>query len=183
MNGHARHVMLDLETLSSSKDAAIIQVAAVVFDPSTGEHMAQFDAVSSDLVGRVNPKTVAWWMQQKQAAKLGARISSEGIPTKRVLADFIEWFRGLGPVEAIWSHGATFDLPVMCSALAACDLEQPWHYRAERDTRTLYALAPGGMPEVVRDEDQVHDALYDCKLQIAQVVGALRALRVFREVA
>jgi exodeoxyribonuclease VIII len=181
MTTPAVHVMLDLETLSTRKNAAIIQIAAIAFDPSTGATLpASFNAFVNDLHqdSHVDISTIAWWLQQDQAARLGAAIEQQGITLGRALLDFSQWYAALGAVEAIWSHGATFDLPVLCSALASCGYKQPWSYRAERDTRTLFALAPGGMPAVVGTPGgQKHDALYDCEIQIKQVVGALAALR------
>jgi 3'-5' exoribonuclease-like protein len=172
------HVMLDLETLSTRKNAAIIQIAAVVFDSETGAPRGSFNVFVRDFPAycHVDPGTVAWWLQQKAAATIGAGMSAGG-SLQDALEKFCAWFAALGPVEAIWSHGATFDIPVLCSALAACNVAQPWSYRAERDTRTLYALAPGGMPSIGRDPARTHDALYDCEMQIQEVVGALRALR------
>lgn len=171
--------MLDLETISSRKNAAIIQIAAVSFDPLDGEVRSEFNRYVNTVpdYAHISVDTIAWWFQQKFAAQLGKSIQESGIPLEQALADFSSWYAAQTDNEAIWSHGATFDLPVMCSALSACGIKQPWHYRAERDTRTLYALAPGGMPAVSGVAGVEHDALYDCHVQLKQVVGALVALR------
>lgn len=42
---------------------------------------------------------------------------------------------------ALWSHGAAFDPPILAAAYKAVGLAVPWHYRAPRDTRTLFDLA------------------------------------------
>ena len=42
---------------------------------------------------------------------------------------------------SLWSHGAAFDSPILAAAYAACGLPVPWHYRAPRDTRTLFDIA------------------------------------------
>jgi exodeoxyribonuclease VIII len=180
------HVMLDLETLSTRKNAAIVQLAAVAFNPETGETLSEFSGYVRDIppYAHVDPGTVAWWLTQDAAAQLGKGMSECGVLLAQALSDFVAWYGALpgvsgsaSPVEAIWSHGATFDLPVLCSALDACCIKQPWSYKAERDTRTLYALAPGGMPAVAGVAGVKHDALYDCHVQVKQVVGALAALR------
>lgn len=41
----------------------------------------------------------------------------------------------------LWSHGAATDAPWLAAAYHACGLPVPWHYRAPRDTRTLFDLA------------------------------------------
>jgi hypothetical protein len=170
--------MLDLETLSARKNAAIVQIAAVAFDPQDGEIRSEFNRFVNTTYPEadISIDTIAWWMQQSFAPQLGKLIAENGVPLVNALQDFCTWYAGQ-TVEAIWSHGATFDLPVTCSALAACGIKQPWSYRAERDTRTLYALAPGGMPAVTGVAGTQHDALYDCHIQLKQVVGALAALK------
>lgn len=170
-----RHVMLDLETLSTAKDAAILQIAAVVFDAGTGETGAEFNAYVRHPSGHVDTDTVLWWMQQAQAAALG-KAASNGVNEAKALDQFREWLQAINPA-ALWSHGATFDIVVLGSAYRRHEVVVPWSYRLERDTRTLFVLAPGGMPKVAKDESRVHDALYDCHVQIKQVVGALQALR------
>jgi hypothetical protein len=189
------HVMLDLETLSTRTDAAIIQIAAIAFDIVTGELGPRFnayvreDAVIGQRVGHVDLRTVGWWMQQKFAPTLGAMLSSEddAIPLAEALGAFVEWFEeneALPPAEQIclWGHGATFDIPILQTAFevrcpGVCAGKVPWHYRAPRDTRTLFAVAPGGMPRLPKSETQEHNAEYDCEYQIAQVVEAARRIR------
>lgn len=197
----AKHVMIDLETLSKRTNAVITQLAAVAFDSETGEILSRFNAFvkeSLDLSasdGHLDVDTVAWWLTQKAAPELGAALLEQGRPLSSVLSDFVAWFIdqdhrvGLelrqGAVEGVWSHGATFDLPILTSAFERCEYQiaVPWGYRLPRDTRTLYALAPGGMPTVAVDETRKHDALYDCEVQVQQVVGALKALRLQAQAA
>jgi hypothetical protein len=172
--------MLDLETLSTRTDAAIVQIAALAFDPLTGKDPVGvgFNMFVRDLAGHVDLATVAWWLQQQAAPVLGRMIEKEGTSLVAALRGFTEWYASLGEVEAIWSHGATFDIPIMAHHCAVHGIAVPWSYRAPRDTRTLYALAPGGMPAVTgQGGAQKHDALCDCEIQIKQVVGAFSALR------
>lgn len=171
------NIMLDLETLSTRKDAAIIQLAACVFDPVTGELGDAYNAFIKDSGGAVTLATIGWWMQQAPASKIGAAFTAADALTERAaLAAFGAWLQAANP-EALWSHGAPFDIVVLDMAYARHDLKKPWSYKIERDTRTLYALAPGGMPAIAVDPAQVHDARYDCDLQIQQVVAALRTCR------
>jgi hypothetical protein len=41
----------------------------------------------------------------------------------------------------IWSHGPSFDPPILTAAYKATGLPIPWHYRAPRDTRTIMEAA------------------------------------------
>lgn len=172
--------MLDLETLSTRTDAAIIQIAARAFDPQTGELGAVFDVYVRDSAGHVGVQTVAWWMQRGAAAyNMGAKLIGPDAESERgALRLFTYWLEAHAPAcEALWSHGATFDIPLLAAAYGRHGLGVPWYYRAPRDTRTLYALAPGGVPALPKDPAREHCAVYDCEYQISQVCAALKALR------
>lgn len=197
------HVMLDLETLSTRADACIIQIAAIAFDIETGELGPRFNAHVNETslvgarIGHIDLNTVAWWLKQKHAPVMGAALTGvdSALPLGAALLDFEEWFVALAGEHAeagdpavaelcMWSHGATFDIPILTAAFtrAECD-PVPWSYRAARDTRTLFAVTPGGMPVVDKDEARAHDALYDCEIQIAQVVAAWGALHAAKRAA
>src|ERR1044071_2391262 len=98
MSAYRPHVMVDLEALSLRKDAAIIQVAALVFDPLTGERGTQFNAFVSGLEGHVRPDTVAWWMQQPAARRVGAGMAG-GHCIAHVLQSFTLWLQGVAGPE------------------------------------------------------------------------------------
>lgn len=177
------NLMIDLETFGKRTDAAIVQIAAVWFDPETGAIGSTFDAVIRNSSGSVDIDTVAWWLQQAHAPVLGAKLAdpSQSGDEAELLAEFCRFVNVHGDVERVWAHGGTsFDFPILQSALERYGLEVPWGYRAPRDTRSLYDLAPGGMPRPPKDETRAHDALYDCEYQIAQVCEALKALRQLR---
>lgn len=196
------HVMLDLETLSTRSDAAIIQIAAIAFDIDTGELGPRFNAYVNESclvgakVGHIDVSTVGFWMRQKFGPTLGATITDEDEQRglAEALNEFDQWFANLAedtcehdatPVVelsediSLWSHGAGFDIPILASAYARAEVgDVPWHYRAPRDTRTLFALAPGGMPRPPKDATREHDAQYDCEYQISQVVEAWGQVRL-----
>lgn len=189
------HVMIDLESLSTRPDAAVIQIAALAFDPLIGAspevwrpklYPTSFNVFVADFEGRhVDPQTVAWWLQRGEVACRVGEGMAAGSPLPAALRDFSEWYEGLcqyiGAVEGLWSHGATFDIPILEHAfkdLARQGLRTPWSYKLPRDTRTLYALTPGGMPALDKaDPEREHDAAYDCERQVAAVVEAVRRIR------
>ena len=199
------HVMLDLETLSLRSDACIVQIAAVAFDIETGELGPRFNAYVNESclvgakVGHIDVSTVGFWMRQKFAPTLGASITDEDEQRNLydALGEFDQWFANLAEdtceagassvVEtaeeiSLWSHGAGFDIPILAEAYNRALIgEVPWHYRAPRDTRTLFAVAPGGMPKPPKAEAREHDAQYDCEYQLTQVVEAWKAIRDARD--
>lgn len=180
------HIMVDLETLATGPDAAITQIAAVAFDINTSTLSHAFSGLIRNPGGRVDIATVAWWMQQKHAPELGAKLADpeQAGDEREVLSAFSDFVRLCGDVEAVWAHGATFDFPVLESAYRRHGMAVPWGYRLPRDTRTLYAVAPSGMPRPSKDETREHDAAYDCEYQIAQVCEAWGEIqRAFRAAA
>lgn len=172
------HVMLDLETLSTRKNASIVQIAAIAFDPFTGAASATppFNVFVKDPDGHIDVATVAWWLQQKAAPALGKKVEMTCVTLTEAVTAFKGWYDAQGS-QVVWSNGATFDIAIIEQRCAETGCANPWPYRHPRDTRTLYALAPGGMPAVKGNPQLTHDALYGCELQIKRVVGALGALR------
>ena len=182
------HVMVDLETLATGADAAIVQVAAIAFLPyRDGEEVGSpFNCFVGDFAGRrVDHGTLAWWLTQARALHLGTCLP--GAPhLVEVLRRLREWFAPyVANTEAhpytlagVWSHGLTFDVPILEHAfLTTLSTPPPWGYRTPRDTRTVYALATGGEPPKRRQPEAEHDALDDCRTQISSLVEALRRLR------
>lgn len=180
----AWHVMLDLETLSTAKDAAVFQIAALCFNPETGETGPAFCEfiAAGEVRGHIDPDTVVWWMQQIACASVARRWAKDG--RFSALTGFGEWLGAL-KVEALWSHGATFDIVVLENQYRARSRTKPWSYKVERDTRTLYALAyaDGKPPAVPLDDTRKHDAAYDCEVQAQQVTLAWQKLKRAEQLA
>ena len=177
-----QHVMLDLETFGTGPNAAIVQIGACTFglSPEEQEYRGAFKATvslqSSIIVagGSVEQATIEWWLQQSRSAQWS--IVKDAKPIAEALQDFRRWF----PEDAVlWSHGASFDIPILESAYRATGFQQPWSYRAPRDTRTLYWLARTfcGWSEAEWDKNAVqHDALVDAIHQAQDVRSAFHAL-------
>lgn len=171
------HVMIDLETLSSRKNAAVIQLSAVKFDPRSSEiETSRFNAYVWHKTGHISISTVAWWMQQPNAQMMGRMLKETGKPAADVLLDFATWLGPSGGFGGIWSHGASFDLAVLTSLYDESGLRVPWEYKAERDTRTIFWLV-GGAPEVKSDDLIEHDGLGDCIYQVRQIQDSLSMLK------
>lgn len=193
------HMMLDLETLGTDPDAAIVQVAAVLFDPRPGGmiHPQTFSAyVRAARAEAVSTDTVAWWLglpaeaRERLAAGLGtAESECEALHLLNIWAR--RWGGGVSAktafaeLGALWAYGTHFDVAILGSAFARQGSEAPWSHRLPRDVRTLYAIA--GKPdvaaiarrfvEVTSREPVEHDALDDCVLQAIGVQIALGAIR------
>lgn len=106
-----------------------------------------------------NPRTVVWWSEQSDEAQAAF---TDPVDLREALVQFGKWLTRLAPETdavtdypwfatdkqmprkcefKIWSHGAAFDPPILAAAYEAVGLPVPWHYRAPRDTRTLFDAA------------------------------------------
>lgn len=68
------NVMIDLETLSTNKNASIIEIGAVEFNKHTGETGKVFNALIKPSEWTKNDRhvdgdTIAWWFKQKEEAR------------------------------------------------------------------------------------------------------------------
>lgn len=167
------HVMLDLETMGSRYRAAIVSIGAVEFDvDQMGREFSINVSLESCVAAglKIEPVTVTWWLQQTPAALMSLR-QPPPLPLVDALHAFSRWFPP-APV-CLWGYGCGFDNARLREAYEAVWLTPPWHYRDDRDVRTLLELA--GEPEALRVErDDKHSALADARFQ-AEVCSRLLA--------
>jgi len=99
-----------------------------------------------------DPDTVKWWSEQSEEAQ---SAFADAVDLRHALVQSGEWLM-LQSAELhiygnpIWSpptdlriyaHGPQFDISILEAAYHAVDLPVPWHYRAPRDTRTVFDIA------------------------------------------
>lgn len=138
------HVMVDLETMGSRSNAAIISIGACKFDPHGDTIGAKFHLVV-DLATcieaglNVDASTVMWWMGQSDQARAVFNAERK-YALKAALVEFTTWFgRESLPV---WGNGATFDNVILRNAYGAVGLEPPWKYWDDSCYRTMKKRAP-----------------------------------------
>ena len=143
-----RDVMLDLETMGSGPNAAIVAIGAVAFDIETstiGPTFYQLVDLASAVAsgGQMDAATVMWWVQQEQAARQ-ALATDTAAPMRDVLALFAQWLQQTtgGQAPRIWGNGAAFDNVILASAYRNADKPQPWKHWDDRCYRTVKALHP-----------------------------------------
>lgn len=170
-----KDVMLDIETLGTRPTSMIVQIGACYFDRKTGQIGGEFSVnikhSFDDWRFTSDPETVQWWQEQSQEA-YDAVFNGEGVPIERALFDLAHFLKA---AEYMWSH-ATFDIPILTNSLEICSIKNPVHYRGMRDIRTLMDLAQH-RSEKVR-EGIHHNALDDCRFQVAYVVEALNKIKI-----
>jgi len=183
-----RHIMVDLETMSTRPDAAIVAIGAYVFDPfgydvECDRERNFYRAVrldSSLAYGlRVDGEAVTWWLRQSDAAR--AAIVDDAISLDHALHEFAHWV-ALPPEQVIlWSH-AGFDYPIVQNAYAATNVASPLWYRSPRDLRTIIHAAFGRNLDVEEEVGDFpanplpHHAAYDAWHQALMVQHCFRLL-------
>ena len=176
-------VMIDLETLSTENNAAILTIGAIKFNRNTpippdlkdcDTFYRRITLQSCKTLGlHCCSTTELWWSNQSHEARHEAFEHPDRISLKKALIDMTIWLRGM---KHIWSHGDDFDCIILGNAYKRCDLQVPWKFWNTRDTRTLYDLANITMADL--PQDNAHHALYDCHRQIVGVHQSLENLNL-----
>lgn len=174
-------IMVDLETLSRRKNAVILAIAAIKFNRKDKHEdldiMEKFymrvDKDSCIEYGlHVDQETVKWW--KKQDKSIQEEIFGKPRDSlKTTLTNFSQWY---GNCTGIWSHGASFDIPILEESYAACGMEVPWKYWDIKDTRTLYDIA--GIKKTDLPTEKLHHPLYDCWRQIWGVKEGMKRIKL-----
>ena len=183
-------LMIDLETLSTRTDAMMLSIGAVLFTADQDEHgypRKKFYAIpnlhSQQLVGlHIEPNTLRWWLSQSNEARAEFTMADESLePLQNILMKLSQFIWDHKP-KRIWSHGATFDIPILAMAYTKCGMDCPFKYWNGRDTRTLFDLVgePRGGPlsQLLKPGGiTAHNAVIDCENQANAVNYAWRKLK------
>lgn len=175
-----KHIMMDLETMGTSPGSAITQIGAVDFDLEGGMGEGIKINISLRSCGAYgltfDPDTIGWWMKQEDAAR---RSVFEGpkydLPRALVkFANYVQHVKG----KFMWGNGATFDNVLLTCAYDKVSTDRPWHFRDDRDMRTVTSLAKMMGIEVPWERIGVaHDALDDAKTQALWTQRVLMKMR------
>lgn len=162
------HVMIDLETMGTIPQSAIVSIGAVVFDPRTNSvgksskfrFYTELDYEEQNRM--ICPDTQAWWL--KQTAK--ARSALHGLDDlEEELVNLAEWL----PKDAkVWGNGSIFDIAMLEDAYRQYGIDIPWKFWNVRDCRTikdLYESSRGGWDKTAGGDahNALHDAIYQAE--------------------
>jgi len=135
------NVMVDLETMSTASNAAIISIGAVHFNKDgtlADEFYTVVDLQSSMNEGLIiDGSTVTFWLGQSDAARNELLFNSFGI--RDALLSFSGW---IGDDAIVWGNGAAFDNVILKNAYEACDFKTPWKFYNDRCYRTIKNIYP-----------------------------------------
>ncbi|APL99176.1 exonuclease [Bordetella phage MW2] len=172
-------VMIDLETMATGPNAALIQIGAMAFDSREGIVDLDMFEIDVDLDsaiqagGRVTASTIGWWAEQGGVQLL----SMEPVLIGEALETFAEWLGRFPKVQRVWAQGPSFDIAILEGYYERLRKPVPWAYNAARDTRTVYDLARERGWDKPEGMEPVHRGLEDCHRQLTCLMSALNVLR------
>lgn len=171
-------LMLDLETLSTSPNAAVTQIGACFFDRKTGDIGDTFSVkcIPNFRHYDVDFSTVKWWTQQSEEARQSV-FSDDAIDINAAVLKFAMFLdkQDLGKDFRVWAMPSTFDVVIMEHAFKTEGLNVRWRYNAARDVRTVLEIAGFGKEDRVLPE-VAHDALSDAVAQAKTVAKAFEKI-------
>jgi DNA polymerase III epsilon subunit-like protein len=172
-------LMIDLETLDVTPTASILTIGAVRFEPFGDEInestctklYIKVDLDSCDRYGgTVSPSTIDWWASQSKEAQDEAFDPTGRVPIEEAMNQLYKFAWG---AKRVWSHGATFDIPICEFYFRKVGKAIPWQFWEARCTRTIFDIGINpNRPPVLK-----HHALEDAWNQAVGVQNVFKALQ------
>ena len=163
-------LMVDVECLGKTENAALLSIGAVFFDLHTCTLGPTFQrtihlATSMRDGGEVDAGTILWWLGQGEKARNSVRFGGQDI--RVVLADFGTFIAETCRHEdvRIFGNSASFDMPKIRTAYERIGQPVPWHWLNERCFRTIRFQYPSVVYDPKDKGDDAHEALADAIFQ------------------
>ena len=178
----AIHIMGDLETLSTTHSAAVVQMGFVSWDSLTNNRHTFKRNISFDDAmrhGEVSGDTLAWWFKQSDEARESITDKELLVSSEEAVGQLEEFLKGVmekSPRHVhFWSH-ASFDAPILVNLFKSHGKEFPIPFYKFRDLRTIDYLACKVADKIPR-EGTHHDALDDAQYQMDCLIDKLQKVK------
>ncbi len=195
------HFTLDLETMSTAANAAIVSIGCCRFDPLTDgnpvrETFYRIVRLEScvNLGLHLDTGTIMWWLEQNAEARARLTLKKGTVSLSEALLAFNDWIIDVGRSNGfsdgfklyddsvtLWGNGAAFDNTIIRSAYRAAGVKFIIPHWMDRDCRTVMDLLPHEDVLALKatyGTVLAHDALEDAKGQARYVSEALRQLKL-----
>lgn len=179
-----RHLMVDIETLDVEPTAAVVALAAVVFDPRSTTDDNEFAVTISkrsniDQGRSVSQSTLEWWNAQDLAAKAAVFNNPNQTDLRSAMVRFASWCNRLRPTcTRIWAKDPDFDVVILRETFKTLGIFWPFKFWEARSCRTAMEMAyPEGDFPMVEVDGPLHDPLVDCKKQVLEIQHAYHILK------
>ena len=172
-------ITFDFETLSLASNAAVLQLAAVVFNRYAVDDQELFPKAIAPFEAKVdirscvadgfdfNPSTVKWWSEKPEDVKREV-LTGDCYPLSEVMTNFIDWLCEVKnftetDVLILWAQGSDFDVSLLRTILRRYDMEKvfPVHFHNCRDARTFIAEIGDRYCQLYHDGLADHKKVYD----------------------
>lgn len=166
-------MMIDIETLSTENNAAVISIGYATFD-DTG--ILETNGWSLDLkkiTGHIDPGTIKWWMGQSDLARA---YSFNGTAKPAEVASVLA--AKLQGVTELWANDPDFDAVILKNWFERTDKGRwPVSFRNYRSVRTILGLAREAGVAIYSFEPAVaHNPIDDASSQARAVIAARKGL-------
>lgn len=169
-------IMFDLETLGRKPGCVVTSIGAVKFGFSKGItdrfkiNISVDDSVKNYGL-KLDKDTIKWWEGQPKEARDSWLHNPEPVQLNYAVDQFINWM-GYDKSRLIYSHGASFDIPIITELFSVLGLEKPWHYRQEMDSRTIFNML-GYVNSDNREKSELvyHDSQADAEAQALALIN------------
>ena len=140
-----KHIMVDLETLGTGPNAAVLSIGMVMFD-DTSDTFVPIDSYSGKvraqtITGDIDADVVMWWMGQSDAAR-DAITSDADAFSESIIVGSAHKMLALNDDALLWGNGAAFDNVILRSLFARNIMSWPLKYSSDRCYRTMKAMFP-----------------------------------------
>ena len=158
-------IMLDLESLGTRPDCAILTLGAIKFNPyvldSFGDSLyLRIDVDEQLALGReVQEDTLTWWSNQAEDVREEALGEGNRVSLTEMYRQLNKFCVG---ATNIWCQGPAFDIVILENIYRQMGWPTPWQFWQIRDSRTLFGVH--GDPRD-RNKAGLHNALEDCVSQ------------------
>jgi len=183
------NVMIDIETLSTHKNAAIIEIGAVEFNKYTGEIGETYNCIInpsewSDDDRHIDGETIKWWFKQSDDARKRFTEQQEDVmygSLSAALTALKYFIMDCDSIDedknvVVWGNGAAFDIAILESAYECWNIPIPWKFWSVNDVRTIVDLNPS-IKANCKFDGVKHSAVDDCKHQIKYLTETIKSLK------
>lgn len=182
------HLMIDIETLAPTPNAAILSIGAIFFNPFEQEdlegirtscayderryfdsHISMSSCISLKM--DIAQSTIDWWADQSDEAREKTFDNPKQVHIKTALnqlAQFIKTWCG-DKMPYVWGNGASFDIVILENAYRDLGLPIPWDFRGHMCYRTMKSIIKDIHPNKFNEiKNTQYDGLIDhCALDDA----------------
>ncbi len=141
------NVMLDIETLGTRDNTAILSIGGAAFNTETVEDSFYATISIADNFRHdrsVDADALEWWLKQPDESIQPLFDSDTRVEFQQALRLLSVYITKhvRRRTDTVWANGVMFDLNILRNAFNMIGLRVPWHYRQECCMRSLRRLEP-----------------------------------------